>query len=42
MIDFAAVLAKISGPITLVTAEIISNIQSYYVVQEGVQAPGVT
>ena len=37
-IDPAAVCAKSSGPITLATAEIIKDIQSYYLVQEGVQA----
>jgi len=40
-IDPAAVLAKLSGPITPATTDVIRNIQSYYAVQDGVQAPGV-
>ena len=39
--DSAAVLTKISGPMTPATADIIHNIQIYCVVPNGVQAPGV-
>ena len=41
MIDPAAILAKLSGPITQATTNIIHDIQSSYVVPDRVQAPGV-
>ena len=40
-IDPVAVLAKFSGSMTAATADIIHNIQSYCVVPNQVQAPGV-